>query len=179
MLRTHVIRLSLFTAILLSAACFAQEQKPQPSPQSNSVYRLDYVFSEVQNGKKINSRAYGTLVNVGERSSIRLGSRVPIATTQSPTDVIKQFQYLDIGANIDCRVIRETDSGVALYTTVEMSSIAPEQPGENRTGAPIVRQTKMQLNNIVPLDKRTLIGSADQIDGTGRFDMEVTATKVK
>jgi hypothetical protein len=179
MLLKHVSRLALLSTIfLLVISCFGQEEKPQPAAQSNSAYRLEYVFSELQNGKKINSRAYSTLINVGERGSIRLGSRIPIITSQSAAD-FKQFQYLDIGANIDCRIVRETDAGVALYTTVDMTSAAPEQPGENRTGAPIVRQTKMQVNNIVPLEKRTLIGSGDQIDGTGRFDLEVTATKVR
>jgi hypothetical protein len=179
MLLKHMSRVALFPAVfLLAISCLAQEEKPQPATQPNAAYRLEYIFSEVQGGKKINSRAYTTLLNVGERGSIRLGSRIPIVTGEQ-TGGVKQFTYLDIGANIDCRVIHETNGGVALYTSVDMTSIAPQQPGENRTGAPIVRQTKMQVSNIVPLEKRTLIGSADQIDGTGRFDLEVTATKVR
>ena len=179
MIHRRAIQLALGVAVFLAASLsIAQEAKPQPARDSNDVYKLDYVFSEVQNGKRINARSYSTLLHSGERGSIRLGSRMPIAVAQSGGST-SALQYLDIGVNIDCRVEHAVDSGVALFTSVDMSSVAPEQPEENRTGAPIVRQTKLQVDNIVPLEKRTLIGSADQVDGTGRFDFEVTATKVR
>lgn len=172
-----------FAVLVVALSCYAQEQKPEhtqeqkqeqrtpPTPQSNSVYRLEYVFSEVQNGKKINSRAYTMIVRAGERGSIREGSRVPVSMGGS-------FQYVDVGLNIDCHV-READSGVALSTTSDISSVAPDQPNENRNLPPIIRTTKIQEESIVPLEKRTLVGSADQVDGTGRFDLEVSATKVR
>ena len=163
---------------LTTATLFGQESKPQSTQQSNAVYKLEYVFSEVQNGKRINARSYSTLLHSGERGSIRLGSRLPILVSQVSGGT-GSLTYIDVGVNIDCRVERDVDSGIALLTNVDMSSVAPEQPGENRTGAPVVRQTKIQVDNIVPLEKRTLIGSADQVDGTGRFDFEVTATKVR
>jgi hypothetical protein len=179
---THTRAIKLITGVALFLATsfsIAQEiNKPQVKRDSNEVYKLDYVFSEVQNGKRVNSRSYSTLLHSGERGSIRLGSRLPIAVGHTGENSAA-LQYLDIGVNLDCRVERDLDSGIALFTSVDMSSLAPEQPGDNRTGAPIVRQTKLQVDNIVPLDKRTLIGSADQVDGTGRFDFEVTATKVK
>lgn len=159
-------------------ALFAQESKPQSPQQSNAVYKLEYVFSEVQNGKRINARSYSTLLHSGERGSIRLGSRLPLLVSQVSGGP-GSLQYIDVGVNIDCRIERDVDSGIALLTNVDMSSVASDQPGENRTGAPVVRQTKIQVDNIVPLEKRTLIGSADQVDGTGRFDFEVTATKVR
>ncbi len=175
-----------FAVLVLAVSCCAQEQKqentqeqkqeqkPPPASQSNSVYRVEYVFSEIQNGKKINSRAYTIVVRTGERGSIRLGSRVAV-----PMADPKQFQYVDVGLSIDCRVVREADSGVALVTNSDVSSVPPDQPIENRSVPPIIRHTQMQAESIVPLEKRTLIGSADQVDGTGRFDLEVTATKLR
>ena len=154
---------------------FAQESKPQSTASVNAVYKLDYVFSEIQNGKHINTRNYTTLLRAGERGSMRLGNRVPVVTGAN-----NAFQYIDVGVNVDCRVEPAiVDSGIALFTSVDMSSVAPEQSGENRTGNPIVRQTKVQMDNIVPLDKKTLLGSADEVDGTGRFEFEVTATRVR
>lgn len=170
--------LATYVLIWFAPSAFAQESKLQPTQQSNAVYKLDYVFSEVQNGKRINARSYSTLLHTGERGSIRLGSRLPVLVTQVSGGA-GSLQYIDIGVNVDSRVERDVDSGVALFTNIDMSSVAPEQPGENRTGAPIVRQTKIQVDNIVPLEKKTLIGSADQVDGTGRFEFEVTATKVR
>ena len=172
-------KLATYMMICFTAqALFGQEIKPPAPPQSNAVYKLEYVFSEVQNGKRINARSYSTLLHSGERGSIRLGSRLPVLVSQISGGT-GSLQYIDVGVNIDCRIERDVDSGIALLTNVDMSSVAPEQPGENRTGAPVVRQTKIQVDNIVPLEKKTLIGSADQVDGTGRFDFEVTATKVR
>ena len=179
MLLKQMNKLAIFTALLLvPITCLAQEQKPeqkaQPSASSNSVYRLEYVFSEVQNGRKVNARSYSTLLHAGERGSIRLGSRVPISINPN-----QSFQYIDVGLNIDARLEREVESGVALFTSIDVTSLPPDQPKENGNLPPIVRQTKFQVDNIISLEKRTLIGSADQIDGTGRFDLEVTATKLR
>jgi hypothetical protein len=166
--------------LLAAPALFGQEAKPpQPPPFPTGVYKLDYVFSEVQNGKRVNARSYTALLHSGDRGSIRLGNRLPIVTSGSQESAIHQVTYMDIGMNIDCRVEREVDSGIALFTSVDMTSLAPEQPGENRSGNPVVRQTKIQVDSIVPLGKQTLLSSADEVDGTGRFDFEVTATKLR
>jgi hypothetical protein len=179
MLHNTVSRSAIYLVFLVAPALSGQEAKPQPPPLPTGVYKLDYVFSEIQNGKRVNSRSYMTLLHAGERGSIRLGSRLPIVTGASRESGGNQITYMDVGVNIDCRVEREVDSGVALFTSVDMSSLAPEQPGENRTGNPVVRQTKVQVDSIVPLGKQTLLSSADEVDGTGRFEFEVTATKVR
>ncbi|HEU5234343.1 MAG TPA: hypothetical protein VFU50_15890 [Terriglobales bacterium] len=175
----------LVVVLIVTVSCWAQEQKQEhvqeqkqeqktpPATQSNSVYRLEYVFSEIQNGKKVNSRAYTMVVRTGERGSIRLGSRVPVPTAN------QQYQYVDLGVNIDCRVEHDADAAVVLVTNSQVSSVPPDQPSENRNLPPIIRNTQIQAESIVPLEKRTLVGSADQVDGTGRFDLEVTATKLR
>lgn len=179
MLHKSFTNFAIYLVLLAVPSLSAQEGKPQPPPFPTGVYKLDYVLSEVQNGKRVNSRHYSTLLHSGERGSIRLGNRLPISTGGSRESGGNQLTYIDIGLNIDCRVEREVDSGIALFTSVDMSSLAPEQPGENRSGNPVVRQTKVQVDNIVPLGKQTLISSADEVDGTGRFDFEVTVTKVR
>jgi hypothetical protein len=44
---------------------------------------------------------------------------------------------------------------------------------------PVIRQVRYDLESIVPLGKPTLLGSADEADGTRRLQIEVTATKVR
>ena len=161
--------------VLVTTELGAQELKPQ---MPTSTYKLDYVFSELQDGKRINARSYSALVRLMDKGSIRLGNRVPILVANSK-DGGNQIQYLDIGVNIDCRVEQEVEGGVMLFTNVETSSLAPEQPGENRTGDPVIRQVRYQTDNVVPLGKGTLLGSADEVDGTRRLQIEVTATKVR
>jgi hypothetical protein len=173
--------MSRFVAyICLALGCFsvavrAQEAKPR-SP--NEVYKVEYIFSELQDGKKVNARSYVVLVRPMDKGSLRLGSRIPIATGASkegnPLVNTSQFMYLDVGVNIDCSV-EPLDSEVHLYTGVDISRVAPE----NRIGQPIVRTTKVQLHNIVPLGKPTLLTSADEVDTTGRFQIEATVTKIK
>lgn len=158
-------------------AAHAQRETVATSERPTGVYKLDYVFSEVQDGKRINVRNYSTLVRVGDRSSIRLGDRVPVMVGSSKE--AEHSQYMDTGVNIDCRVEQEVEAGLGLYTNVEISSVAPQQPGDNRSGNPIVRQMKFQLDQIVPAGKPTLIGSADEVDGTRRIEIQATATKVR
>ena len=80
-----------------------------------------------------------------------------------------------IGVNIDCRIGDEFDSGIALFTNAEISSLTDA----NRVGNPVVRQSKIQVESIVPLGKQVLLTSADEVEGTRRIQLEVTTTKVK
>jgi hypothetical protein len=128
----------------------------------------------------VNARSYSVLVRSRERGSIRLGSRFPVAT--GTKDGSTEFQYLDIGVSIDSRV-EDTDlpdaNSVDLFTTVDISTLAPDQPADNRTGSPVVRQIKFQNDNIVPYGKQVLLSSADEVDGTRRLQVEATVTKVR
>ena len=42
------------TVVLAATTLWAQEQKP---PASNNTYKLDYVFSELQDNKRVNTRS--------------------------------------------------------------------------------------------------------------------------
>lgn len=171
-----VVILLVFLCAPLSLV--AQDAKPQ---RPSAVYRVDYTFSELQNDKRVNARSYSLLVRASERGSIRLGDRLPIMTSTKEGNA--QFQYLDVGVNIDARVedsdVPDVGSSVDLFTSIDVSNLAPDQSTDNRTGSPIVRQTKFQNENIVPLGKQVLLSSADEVGGTRRFQIEVMATKVK
>jgi len=165
--------------VFASTALCAQEAKPRSGTEA---YKVDYVFSEFQDNKKVNTRAYTVLVQLLEKASLRLGSRVPIATGTFTTGGSKelnplvntQFQYIDVGVNIDCTV-EPQESDIGLRTNVDITRLAPE----NRIGQPIIRQTKIQVHNFVPLGKPTIIATADEVDTTGRFQIEATVTRVK
>lgn len=169
------------TVVCLCAALRAQEAKPR---SQSEAYKVEYVFSEWQDNKKINARTYTILVRQMDKSSLRLGSRVPIAVgsfmagSAKENPIPTQFQYLDVGMNIDC-LVEPLDSDVFLSTNVEVNRLAPEQAKEVRTGNTIVRQTKIQVHDLVPLGKPTVLSSADEVDGTGRFQIEATVTKIR
>ena len=92
----------------------AQEDKARPeestsktaASRSSSAYRLEFALSELEDGKKINTRSYSMLAQAGGvMSKLRIGLRVPVAMANS------QFQYMDVGMNIDCRVEPHPRSG--------------------------------------------------------------------
>ena len=132
----------------------------------------------MQDNKRVNTRSYTVLVRASDKGAIKIGSRIPVIT-ETAKDGGTQFQYLDVGMNIECRIGGEVDSAIDLSTLVDNSSLSAGQTAENHTGAPVVRQVRYQIENIVPLGKQTLLGSADELDGTKRLQIEVTATKMR
>ncbi|MBV9074901.1 MAG: hypothetical protein JOZ10_14835 [Acidobacteria bacterium] len=180
MLRKLTVSFVLSLITCMPLVLRAQEIKP-PTPRSASVYRIEYVFSEMQNDKRINARSYSVVLRSHERGSIRLGNRIPVSF--STKENANQLQYLDVGVNIDSRVddtdVPDANTGVDIFTNIDISNLPPEQAQDNRTGAPVVRQTKFQNENIVPLGKSVLLSSADEVDGTRRLQIEVTATKLR
>src|SRR5687767_12733873 len=98
----------LLAGIVFANTCFGQEvqvkraETPAPQPR---FYRLEFVLKELENDKVVNSRLYTTSVSVNTPGpvSIRAGSRIPLVTTMAPA---KQYNYYDVGVNIDIREVR-------------------------------------------------------------------------
>jgi general secretion pathway protein D len=67
----------------------------------------------------------------GEKSSLKIGDRVPIATGSFQSglggSVNTQFQYLDVGVNIDITPYVHSDREVTLKMSLEISSVAGVQ----------------------------------------------------
>jgi hypothetical protein len=154
---------------------WAQEksnESPQKTEPGKATYKLDFVLSEVQDGKRVNARNYSALVRENEWAKIRLGDRVPVNTGTTG------FQYIDVGTSIDARITPELESGLPISVTADVSSIVPEQQGE-KYPAPLVRQLRYSVDAVIPLAKQTVISSADELVGNRHLQIEVTATKVR
>jgi general secretion pathway protein D len=67
----------------------------------------------------------------GEKASLKIGDRVPIATGSFQSglggSVNTQFQYLDVGVNIDITPYVHADHEITLKTSLEISSVAGVQ----------------------------------------------------
>ena len=118
------------------------------------------VLTEVEDGKKNNSRTYSLMAREGILNKLRAGVRVPIATNMGS---IPQFQYLDVGMNIDCRV-EEREGSLALNAVADSSSFSlpgePKAPG-SVAERPVIRQMRSEINTVISLGKTTLISSMD------------------
>ncbi len=161
----------------------ADSSSPASASKLNAAYQLDFKLSEIEDGKKINSRSYSMLAQAGGvLSKLRLGARVPVPTGGFRSDtanalVNTQYQYMEAGMNIDCR-IQEQEGALALNVTVDSSSFThPAQ--DNPIKQPVMNQLKFDLSTIVGIGRPTVISTADDPSSKRQFQLEVTATKVK
>ncbi len=148
----------------------AVEQKP------SGYYRLDFSIREMQDNKVVNTRAYSMVVEDGNRGSLKTGARVPVLTGAAGS---AQYSYMNIGMEISC-LVRSRADYVALDTSVEMETIASsEQTPTAPMSPPVVRTSRTAVRAGVIPGKPTIIGSLDDPQGNRRFQIEVTATKLK
>jgi hypothetical protein len=173
-MRNH---LSIRWAIALVAFCLALIPSSATAQQETKVqkpvtaYRLEFNVRELENGKRLNSRNYMMMAEDGSFARIRVGNKVPYQTAE------KQYQYNNIGMNIDCRP-HEQQEGVALDVQVDFSSVAP--PSETAPSYnPVFRSNRSEVQTVVAFGKPTLITSLDDVESNRRYEIEVTVTKVK
>jgi hypothetical protein len=153
-----------------------QETRDESLSKPLGAYHVEFMITELDDGKKVNSRTYSLVVQQGILNKLRIGGRVPIATSGGSNSLPVQFQYLDIGVNIDCTV-QEREGFVLMSSTIDVSSMAQQR--EEQTHQPVIRQMKSEVRTILSPGKPTVIRSMDDPTGKGRFQLEVTATKVK
>jgi hypothetical protein len=143
----------------------------QESSKPVQPYRLDFSVNELEDGKKINSRQYSMDLNANDANELKIGTRVPVEAGH------EQFQYMDIGTNIWCR-IGERPDGIPISVRAEISNFAmPEQGGSS--SRPIIRQFKINASTLAQLGKPMVVGSVDDPSSKRQFQLEVTVTKVK
>jgi hypothetical protein len=166
----------LVLLFLLAGLCsppgLAQEsEKPRPR-KSAPTYRLDFVVNELEDSKKVNSRAYTLMLEQDDWGRVRIGSRIPI---QQESKVV----YMDVGFSLDCR-LREGEEGPSIELRLEMNSFAiPEQGAAAAPGTPPLRNFRTETTSAITLGKPTVVATADDMASKRRFQVEVTATKAK
>lgn len=160
-------------AVKDSAAEASRSKAVQP-------YRLDFSFNEIADGKTVNTRHYSMNLVAGSSNEIKIGTRVPVAVSSSPTaPTSMQYQYLDVGTNIWSQ-LREHSDELTLAVRAEVSNL-DVGTGEH-VGAflpPVVRQIKIDGETLLVVGKPLLIGSVDDPNSKRQFQLEVTITKLK
>ena len=187
----------LTCCILLAAAEFAPRAFAQDAPKPPETakapeppahyYHLELVVQELgADGKATNSRSYTTTVSTDSReaqASIRTGSRIPIATGSYSSGgdnkplVNTQFQYIDVGVNIDARRTHEIGRELSIDLTADVSSLASAT--DPALHQPVVRQNKWQAVVLIPVGKPTVVFTSDALDNKGSMQLTVTATPLQ
>ncbi len=136
------------------------------------AYRLDFSVNELEDGKKINTRQYSLNLNADDANEIKIGTRVPIDSKQG------EFQYMDVGTSIWCRIGERSD-GIPLSVRAEISNFAMPDQGSGHEFRPVIRQLKINASTLALLGKPLVVGSVDDPNSKRQFQLEVTVTKLR
>lgn len=148
------------------------------------TYRLTYTVTEMDGTKRVGVQHFAMVVVSGQQSTLKQGSRVPIATgsynavatsgdspSPRPAGIQTQFTYLDIGMNFDATLTALAD-GAMLKSSIEQSSVAPETSGVGPQD-PVVRQTSLKGMFFLTPNKSLNLGAVDIPGSTRHLDVEV------
>jgi hypothetical protein len=174
---TAVWTIVILGLILCGGSVWAQNEGQAKAERESALkavhaYRLDFSVNELEDGKKINSRQYALNLNADDANEIKIGTRVPVEAAH------EQFQYMDIGTNIWCR-IGERPDGIPLSVRAEVSNFAIPEQGTGHEARPIIRQFKINASTLAQLGKPMVVGSVDDPTSKRQFQLEVTVTKLR
>ncbi len=153
---TRILAVSV-VLVLVALRGATAEEKPKPEPKPLIPLTVQVVLNEYDGEKKVSSMPYSLPVNAddlpGSRSVLRMGIRVPIMTPSGKEG--GQFQYMDVGTDIDCSAYSIGDGGrFKLVIGVSKSSIYT-QGGEKlsedvaRSGSPVIRHLNQSFNLLI------------------------------
>ena len=161
----------LLALTLVAGTCLAQAENPKPA-EGPKGFQLDFVLKELEDGKVASSRNYSMMVSaVNNNGSIRAGDKVPVTTKSGSAS---EFTYLDVGVNIDCRGVMESQGKLHLTVTADISTVAPD----SNASRPVIRSTKWTSGVDVPYRKSTVLFSSDDASSKRRLQLELTASPI-
>ena len=173
---TKFLLLAMLVGSLVASA-FGQDNTA--NYRASGVYNLKFVVSEIENGKVSNQRVYTAVVREERKGMLKTGNRVPVATGSKNSDVPLQWQYLDVGFNVDFTV-SEREGRLDLDLSADLSSMAPQDTSSPTPGGnPVVRQVREAMNTSVVEGKPTVVASLDDVSSKKTVQLEVTITKVR
>ena len=163
-------------ALSLAAPMLAQE--------GIKFYRLDFVVKELDDNKVVSQKAYSTSMSTDERQKaalIRSGTKAPYQSGAG------QYNYLDVGVNIDCQRIQEVNGQLVVQVSADITNLpAPSGVGAGSTtgegtvpGMPPVRQNRWNSVAVVAIGKATTLFSSDDLNTKRKLQLELTATPIK
>ena len=179
----------VLTVLFAVPVLIRAEDHAQQSATTNSntnppehFYKLNFTVEEINEaGKVSNARTFVAHLKTapGFTQSIRTGDRVPVVTGGSPGSNAQnvQFQYVDLGVNIDIAQLKDSGNQLSFRLTAEVSSFAKSEliGGVNE---PVIRQKKWDSAVLVPVGRPTVVFSADDLEDKGKMQVEVTAMRI-
>jgi hypothetical protein len=156
---------AMLPAAFLCCAALAQENKASsPTP-----FQVEYTIHDANDSASKNGRHYVLQIdNLNSRGTIRSGAKVPYTTGA-------QWNYADIGVNIDCRLY-ERDGRLMMNSSFDLSSIASSaQSGAN----PTVNQVRTETSTVVTLGKQMTLLTIDDPQIQRKLQVDTLVSQVK
>ncbi len=152
-------------------------------------YKLIFrVIATAGDGSSSSSRTYSQVISAdhtgrnGRPSEIRTGDKIPVLTGSSTADnVSTQFQYIDIGTEIDTANVTDNGGDLQALVTARVSSVAAAKAAEQNPALghqPVIRECKWDAKVTVRIGKPTIIFSSDNPSDKGKTELELTATPI-
>jgi hypothetical protein len=176
-LKNLLVLAVVFGAFLAVVSAQEKPAAPRPEPisvqQSNSVYRLQINVNELDSGKVINSRSYQMVLEDGGNGTIRITRDIPVASGPA-------VQYRSVGLTLSCR-LQERKDYLFLAARFGLNDlVAPEtNPTEALKSSPVIRSFDSDVSSALKAGVPTVITAMDNLVGKGRYELEVTATRLR
>jgi len=184
--------------LLLGGSARAQDKPNPPKDEGKSApavivgpqVKVQFVFAEYEGEKKVKSLPYTMVIDTSHNNKLRMGSRLPVATGKDGAAV--QYQYIDVGTNLDCAALTAQDGKYQLRLSLERSWVEGDVPISSEKGEaaakdhldpifrqPVIHQFKFE-DTIVLRDGQTLETNYATDPLTGKVaKLEVTLSVVK
>jgi hypothetical protein len=144
-----------------------------PSADARS-YRLTFTVTELDGTHRVGSQHFALVAVTGGRTTMKQGSKIPIATgtVKEGSGQQTQFTYLDIGINIDASLDDVgAENRVSLRSKIEQSGVGEERTISGVT-EPVIRQTVLEGTSMLTVGQPLTIGSVDIPGSTRHLDVE-------
>lgn len=183
--RTRIASTLLLLSLVFGVTAWSQDGSANGNTSylrsPEHYFQLTFQVRNISPGGRLaDTRTYKEIIASGPKSantsSIRTGDKVPVVTSTGSDLANTQYQYIDIGTNIDARLAETINDSLRLHVTARISSMSTAAPGSARI--PIIRETTWDSNVTVPIGKPTIIFSSDNSVDKGRTELELTATQI-
>ena len=128
----------------------------------------------MENGKSTGTRNYSMLLRTQTNEKLNIGTKVPVPAAPGNNS---QYTYVDVGLSVRAR-LEERGEDLWLDAEIEASSLSGDRENAGRP-APRIQQMKATFDTVVPLGRATTVVTLDDPTSPKRYEIEVTATKVK
>lgn len=175
----HLRTPAALIALLWIVPLQAQEKRED---SNTAQYKVELQIQDNADTAAKGTRRYTMMIDTNGKGTFRVGNRIPYVSGSylpgQKEPAATQYQYVDVGVNIDTR-LRDAGGGkVSLNSDIEISALVQKPAGATVSANPTISSLRMTLNTVMAPGEPVLVASVDDPITMRKFDVEATVTKV-